>query len=129
LWFFDAELIRSFLSNLCPFVVSDWRVRRRAIIWRGDRLRLVEVILWFIGIWELGVKGGLGGGRGVLVRPENEGLRGVGGGFWWGGSLEVVLWGSVGRFGSLRKEKKLVDFGMSFFNGLNRVFDFRDGGF
>jgi hypothetical protein len=81
LWFFDAELIRSFLSNLCPFVVSAWRVRRRAMIWRGNRWRFLEVILWFIGIWELGVKGDLGGGRGVWVRPENEGLRGVGGGF------------------------------------------------
>jgi hypothetical protein len=51
------------------------------MIWRGVRWRLVEMILWFIGIWELGVKGDLGGGRGVWVRPENEGLRGVGGGF------------------------------------------------
>jgi hypothetical protein len=45
------------------------------------------------------------------------------------GSLEVVLRGSVGRFGFLRKEKKLVDFGVSFFSGLNRVIDFRDRGF
>ena len=108
------------------------------MIWEGLRWRFVRVILEEMDIGFLGVKGGAGWGRGLLlgrrvwvglVKPGNEflGLGVVE--FCWVAWLELLLLASVGMFGSFRKEKKFVACGVSFFSGLNTVVDFWDSGF